>query len=289
MVAAAFLLLPEHLFAQAVAQARKLPQQSQPDKTLVLPMQYYGASDTLSELARRELPSVSKENGMLQEDQMEKLFEEPEAKRNKNVGPATTQTGATAPLAAVPGISFEGPGLGMAGFVIAGAPPDTTLAVGEAFDPAPANIEARTTRSTLPSGFKLALLPKKTRGRAVFATLNLRYGSEQALMNRGSAAGLVAKMLLRGTRSKSRQQIQDDLDRLKARVLFFGNPTSAAGGIETTRDNLPAVLRLVGEVLRHPAFDAKEFAALKQRPASPLRYRVVSNSVHCCRGRSASC
>ncbi len=141
---------------------------------------------------------------------------------------------------------------------------DTTLAVGEAFDPSPANIEARTTRSTLPSGFKLALLPKKTRGRAVFATLNLRYGSEQALMNRGSAAGLVAKMLLRGTRSKSRQQIQDDLDRLKARVLFFGNPTSAAGGIETTRDNLPAVLRLVGEVLRQPAFDPKEFAALKQ-------------------------
>ena len=141
---------------------------------------------------------------------------------------------------------------------------DTALAVGEAFDPSPANIEARTTRITLPSGFKLALLPKKTRGRAVFVTLNLRYGSEQTLMNRGSAAGLVARMLLRGTTSKSRQQIQDDLDRLRARVFFFGNPTSAGGGIETTRDNLPAVLRLVGEVLRHPAFDAKEFAALKQ-------------------------
>jgi zinc protease len=141
---------------------------------------------------------------------------------------------------------------------------DTTLAVGEAFDPSPANIEARTTRITLPSGFKLALLPKKTRGHAVFVTLNLRYGSEQALMNRGSAAGLVASMLLRGTTSKSRQQIQDDLDRLKARVFFFGNPMSAGGGIETTRDNLPTVLRLVGEVLRQPAFDAKEFAALKQ-------------------------
>src|SRR5207244_2240993 len=75
---------------------------------------------------------------------------------------------------------------------------DTTLAVGEAFDPSPATIEARTTRITLPSGFKLALLPKKTRGHAVFVTLNLRYGSEHALMNRGSAAVLVAGMLLRG-------------------------------------------------------------------------------------------
>lgn len=141
---------------------------------------------------------------------------------------------------------------------------DTALTVGEAFDPSPANIEARTTRVTLPSGFKLALLSKRTRGRAVFVTLNLRYGSEQALMNRGSAAGLVARMLLRGTTSRSRQQIQDELDRLKARVFFFGNPTAASGWIETTRDNLPAVLRLVGDVLRQPAFDPKEFAALKQ-------------------------
>jgi len=34
---------------------------------------------------------------------------------------------------------------------------------GEAFDPSPANIEARTTRFTLPSGLKAAFLPKKPR------------------------------------------------------------------------------------------------------------------------------
>jgi hypothetical protein len=130
IVAAAFLLLPGAFFVHAVAQARKLPQQSQPNRTLVLPMQYYGVSDTLSELARQNLSGVSKGNGMVQEDQMAKLFEEPEAKRNENVAPATIQTKATAPLAVVPGISFEGPGLGMAGFTIAGAPPDTTMAVG---------------------------------------------------------------------------------------------------------------------------------------------------------------
>jgi hypothetical protein len=73
---------------------------------------------------------VSKENGMRQENEREKVYEEPEATRNENVAPATIQTRATAPLAVVPGISFEGPGLGMAGFTIAGAPPDTTMAVG---------------------------------------------------------------------------------------------------------------------------------------------------------------
>ena len=47
-----------------------------------------------------------------------------------------------------------------------GRPP---VAAGEAFDPSPANIDARTTRATLPAGMKLALLPKKTRGNDVSA------------------------------------------------------------------------------------------------------------------------
>ena len=46
---------------------------------------------------------------------------------------------------------------------------DAVASVGEAFDPSPANIEARTVRTKLPGGLKLALLPKKTRGGAVFA------------------------------------------------------------------------------------------------------------------------
>src|SRR5581483_10099516 len=40
---------------------------------------------------------------------------------------------------------------------------DAAVSAGEAFDPSPANIEARTTRPTA-SGVRLALLPKKTRG-----------------------------------------------------------------------------------------------------------------------------
>ena len=100
------------------------------EETVVLPMQYYGVSETLSELARRNLPPVSKENGMLQENEMEELHEEPEAPPKENIRPAAIQTVPTAPLGAVPGTSFEGPGLGMTGFAITGAPPDTTLAVG---------------------------------------------------------------------------------------------------------------------------------------------------------------
>ena len=140
---------------------------------------------------------------------------------------------------------------------------DATVTAGEAFDPSPANIEARTARSTA-GGLKLALLQKKTRGGKVVAQMTLRYGDEKSLMNRVTAAKLAGGMLMRGTAKHTRQQIQDELDRLKARATVFGAATQAVVTIETTRENLPAVMRLVAEVLRESSFPASEFELLKQ-------------------------
>ena len=140
---------------------------------------------------------------------------------------------------------------------------DATVAEGEAFDPSPANIESRTARSTV-EGLKLALLQKKTRGGKVVAQMTLRYGDEKSLMNRVTAAQLAGAMLMRGTAKHTRQQIQDELDRLKARASVFGGATQAVVTIETTRENLPAVMRLVAEILREPSFPASEFELLKQ-------------------------
>jgi zinc protease len=91
-----------------------------------------------------------------------------------------------------------------------------------------------------------------------------RYGDEKSLMNRIGAASLAGGMLMRGTTKRTRQQIQDELDRLKARLNVFGGTTQATALIETTRESLPAVLRLLGEVLREPAFPATEFEQLRQ-------------------------
>jgi zinc protease len=44
----------------------------------------------------------------------------------------------------------------------------------------------------------------------------------------------------------------------------FGGATQATVSIETTRENLPAVMRLMAEVLREPSFPANEFDLLKQ-------------------------
>jgi len=142
---------------------------------------------------------------------------------------------------------------------------DTALTAGEAFDPSPSNIDKRTTRSALPAGLKLALLPKQNRGQSVNLGITLRFGSLGAVQGKYAVADLAADMLMRGTRNKTRQQIKDEFDRLKARVSpFFATPTTLRVTIETTRPNVAPALRLLGEVLREPSFPEKEFEELKR-------------------------
>ncbi len=147
---------------------------------------------------------------------------------------------------------------------------EAVMAQGEAFDPSPENIQSRTTKVEKPNTIEIALLPKQTRGNVVNARMTLRLGDEKSLMNKATIASLTASMLDKGTKSKSRQQIKDELDQLKARVNFFGGSNQAGASIETTRDNLPAVMNLVAEILKEPAFDANEFEKLKQEQLAQI-------------------
>src|SRR5213593_605365 len=142
---------------------------------------------------------------------------------------------------------------------------DAAVAAGEAFDPSPGNIDKRTQRVNLPATLKLAMIPKGTRGSVVFANLRLEFGDEKNLMGYSTVGRLTSAMLMRGTLKHSRQQLQDELDRLKARMNVFGGVTGVTVTIETVKENLPKVLELAAEVLRQPAFPAAEFESLRQQ------------------------
>ncbi|MBL7864357.1 MAG: insulinase family protein [Cyclobacteriaceae bacterium] len=140
---------------------------------------------------------------------------------------------------------------------------NAAVAMGEAFDPSPANIESRTARTTLPNGLKMAFLTKKTRGEAVELRLQLRLGDEKIVMNRSQAAKFTGSMLNKGTSKHTRQQLKDEFDRLKANVAIGGNATLAFVNITTTRPNLAEVVKLAAEMLKDPIFPADELEKLK--------------------------
>jgi zinc protease len=136
---------------------------------------------------------------------------------------------------------------------------------GEMFDFTPQNIEARVVRATLPNGLKLVMFPKKTRGATVTASISVRFGDEKSLFGKSTAGTMAGALLMRGTTTKNRQQIQDEMDRLKAQISVSGGSASASGSIRTLEANLGDSLRFTRELLREPSFPETEFEQLRQQ------------------------
>ena len=146
------------------------------------------------------------------------------------------------------------------------------VAQGEEFDATPKNIESRTKRGTLAnaSGIKTALLAKKTRGEVVNLQLTLRYGDGENLKGLDAAMSYLPQLMTRGTKRLSFQELQDALDKNKATLNASGGKGVLNVSIQTKRPNLPAVIDLLGQVLREPALPAEEFDVLKRQKLADL-------------------
>lgn len=154
------------------------------------------------------------------------------------------------------------------------------IAQGEVFDPDPAAIESRIHRTTLHSDLRVTLLPKKTRGQTVHLRLTLRYGNLRDLQNRAMAAEVLPEMLRRGTETRTHQQIQDALDRHRAQLQLLGEPGRVTIALQTTRDNLPAVLDIVGDMLRHSTLPEDELELVREaRLATAEQNRTEPSAV----------
>ncbi len=141
---------------------------------------------------------------------------------------------------------------------------------GEKFDANLDNIEKRTTRTTLANGMKLTMLSKLTRGHTVRARLTMRYGTEADFTGKRLASSMIDDMLARGTKKHTFQQIKDQWDLLEAQVGFVSQPGLLDVSIQTTKDNLPAVLGLVDEILRSPTLPQDQFAIMIKESVTGL-------------------
>lgn len=147
--------------------------------------------------------------------------------------------------------------------------PQAAAAKVEAFDATPANLDARTQTFAV-GGIKAALLPKGTRGGAVRATLTLRFGDEKSLFGLGEVPDSVAALLDKGTRTLTREQIQDRLDQLKTELSISSAPGRVTLSLATRREHLPAAIALVGDLLRNPVFPEAALVELKQQSITEI-------------------
>jgi zinc protease len=118
----------------------------------------------------------------------------------------------------------------------------------------------------------------------VSLVLTLHYGNEDSLKDQTTAAAMVPGLMTAGTKKHDRQALREELDALGVRITpglggFGGGRRGGGGGgtpgqltfsVEAKRSTLPAALKLLGEILREPAFPEAEFDALKRRSRAAL-------------------
>ena len=154
--------------------------------------------------------------------------------------------------------------------LVAGYQGREAISEGEQFDPTPKNIEGRLVRGELKTGVPFAFLPKKTRGSTVNLVISLRFGDEKSLMGKSAACDMLGSLMERGTKSRNFQKLNDRKDELKAPFRVFSSAQLLKVTLETKRETLLESLALIEDVLRHPAFEEKEFTLLQEQVISQL-------------------
>jgi zinc protease len=129
------------------------------------------------------------------------------------------------------------------------------------FEATIANIKKNTEYGSVSNGMKYALLKKPVKGDKIYANFILRVGDEGGLSGKGVIGALTAAMLKTGTTTRSKKDINDQLDKLKSSISFNGGAGGSAISINVVSDkeNCMAALDLLADMLLHPAFDSNEF------------------------------
>jgi zinc protease len=143
--------------------------------------------------------------------------------------------------------------------------PHAATEAGERFDPSPQNIDART-KIVRAGDLKIALLPKKTKGGTVNVAMAFQFGDLQTLNGLAIAREMTQHMLGRGTTNLTRQQIDDELTRLKV--------TGDLMNFQATRATVADALKLIESVLQEASFPQTEFDQLKREMLTGLQSRL---------------
>jgi zinc protease len=167
-----------------------------------------------------------------------------------------------------------------------------TIVHAETFDPTIANIEGRVVRSKLANGMKVDVLPKQTENNMVTGTIELRFGDAATLAGEREAAAFAGSLLMSGTKSHTRSQLQDEFRKLNAQVTASGGGGGFGGGgrggrggggagaggsvstatasITAPAENFVAAMKLAVEILKEPLYPEDEFDRSKTQRLKAL-------------------
>lgn len=142
---------------------------------------------------------------------------------------------------------------------------------GEEFDVSYENIQKRLNSGKLEkTPIEYGFIKKDNRGKTVTLSFVFRTGNLDQLMNKGKLPNYTARMLNKGTKNYSRQDIEDKLSALKSSVSFWGAHGRIGVNINSTEEHLMETLTLMTEMLKNPSFDDSELEKIKTQDLADI-------------------
>ena len=126
------------------------------------------------------------------------------------------------------------------------------------FEASIANLKKNLTEGVLSNGMKYGLINKEIKGDKIIATFKSRIGNEKDLAGKNEIGKMTAALLNAGTKSKTKEQIQDRLDQLKSTISFRMSPQTLNIYLETYKNNYPEVMALLQDMLTNSTFPQNE-------------------------------
>ncbi|WP_136668173.1 pitrilysin family protein [Flavobacterium sp. H122] len=130
------------------------------------------------------------------------------------------------------------------------------------FETSIANIKNNLIEYKLSNGLKYAVLKKPIKGKKVVANFKFPVGNEKDLANKSDIAYIVGKMLKSGTTTKTKEQIQDALDKMKADISFSFQGQALTVRVSTYEEFVTPTFELLQDLLTNSVFPESEITKL---------------------------
>jgi zinc protease len=127
-----------------------------------------------------------------------------------------------------------------------------------AFETSISNIKRNLTQGQLKNGFKYALVKKAIKGKKVIASFKFPVGNLSQLLGKSDIASTTAKMLLCGTSTMNKEQIQDQLDQMKTSLSFYFSEQSLIVTVNTYQEFLEPTFDLLQKIITDSNFPENE-------------------------------
>ncbi|MBU8883166.1 insulinase family protein [Kaistella sp. DKR-2] len=130
------------------------------------------------------------------------------------------------------------------------------------FEASIANLKKNLKEGVLSNGMKYALVNKELKGDKITANFKLLIGNESDLAGKASIASLTAALLNAGTKTKSKEQIQDRLDQLNSSLNFRTSGQNFMISVNTYKNNFPEVMDILQDILANATFPQNEITKM---------------------------